>query len=105
MLTDAQLQSLTETAKTSPDIKMLLDFYLDAQKDGVEIVRLSLNSELLALSKKLENKSEDHYWVYEKIMETSKVLKRLPKPPKPPKPEKRPFYKVQKKQQQEKVVI
>lgn len=83
MFTDEQLSGLTELGKINPDVKTLLDFYTDAQKDGVRIIRLSLNSELIELSKALADKNENHDLIYDKIMEASKVLKRLPKPPKP----------------------
>lgn len=85
MLTEEQLKSLNELALINPEVKILLDFYLEAQEDGVKTIRLSLNSQLIALSKEMEKKATNYDFTYDKIIEVSTVLKKLPKPPKPEK--------------------
>ena len=85
MFTEPQLKSLTDLATINPEVKILLDFYLEAHEDGVKTIRLSLNSQLIALSKEMEQKATNYDFTYDKIIEVSKVLKKLPKPPKPEK--------------------
>lgn len=85
MFTEIQLQQLNVIAHSNPEVQMLLDFYLEAQADGVKTIRLSLNSQLLAFSKELTKKDCNYDFTYEKIIEVAKVMKKLPKPLKPEK--------------------
>ena len=59
MLNEQQLLSLEKQSEKNAEIKILLDFYINSQCDGVQAFYTALNKQLLEISSQLDGKILD----------------------------------------------
>mgnify|MGYP001595625046 CR=1 FL=1 len=55
MFSNEQLKNLQKLAEKNQDVKLLLDFYNEAQVDGEEAIRIALNQKWLEFSKTIND--------------------------------------------------
>jgi hypothetical protein len=81
MLTEEQLKNLSKLAEKNQDVKFLLEFYQDCQKDGLKALRFALNKKLLDISSTVESvrESDNDDKTFERIDRIVTSLKKLPK--------------------------
>lgn len=81
MLTEEQIKEAETLGKKKEVVKLLFDFYIDAQTDGLKAMRIALNKKLLDISATVgsakENDNEDR--TFERIEKIVVALNKLPK--------------------------
>ncbi len=79
MIDEKEMAALKVAAEKYPDVKKLLEFYLTTKKDGVEMIRASLNARLIKLNEEVSKDEADFDNALDKIKKISMTLKKLPK--------------------------
>lgn len=80
-LTEEELKEAEKQSQKSEVVKKLLDFYNEAQTDGLTALRISLNKKLIAISSTVEGakESDNEDKTFERIDRIVTSLKKLPK--------------------------
>lgn len=83
MLTEEQIKEAEKISKKEESVKLLLEFYNDAQTDGLKAMRIALNKKLLDITTMVEKADESNSddKTFERIDRIVASLNKLPKTP------------------------
>ena len=80
MLTQEQIEAAEKIGKKEESVKLLLDFYLEAQADGEKLVKIALNKKWKEIATAMNDttiKINGDEKTYENLLKTTKLFKEI----------------------------